>query len=48
MKQVWKKVLGATTCLALVAATLSVNSTCFLKIYQEKLPDELDQLRKFK
>lgn len=31
---------------AMVAAVVFVNSTCCYKIYQEKLPEELNELRK--
>lgn len=33
-------------CLALLVSTVVVNSTCYYKLYQEELPEELNILRK--
>lgn len=31
---------------AMMVSTVFVNATCSYKLYQEKLPDELERLRK--
>ena len=33
-------------CLAMLITTVCVNTTCMYKLYQEKLPEELNRLRK--
>lgn len=38
----WKEVF----CLAVMVATVCVNTTCNYKMYQEELPEELNRLKK--
>lgn len=46
MKKMISKLYRGIFCLAMLTATVCVNATCFHKLYQEKLPEELGKLRK--
>lgn len=46
MKNIISKIYRGIFCMAMIAATVTVNSTCFFKLYQEELPEELGKLRK--
>ncbi len=46
MKKMIIKVYRSLFCMAMLAATVCVNSTCMYKLYQEELPKELGKLRK--
>lgn len=46
MKKVISKLYRGMFCMAMLAATVFVNSTCAYKLYQEELPQELGKLRK--
>ncbi len=46
MKRIINKLSNGIFCMAMIAATVFVNSTCSYKLYQEKLPEELGKLRK--
>lgn len=46
MKNIISKVYRGIFCMAMIVATVTVNSTCFHKLYQEELPAELTKLRK--
>lgn len=47
MKKMLLRLSGVLASLALLATTLSVNSTCTIIMYQPKVPDAAKQLRKF-
>lgn len=51
LKQLIQKINGKSlsvlATLALVATTVAANSTCLWAIYQEELPDNYKELRKF-
>ncbi len=46
MKKTIGRIYKTVFCLAMFIATVSVNTTCAHKLYQEKLPEELNRLRK--
>lgn len=46
MEKLIVKLYRGIFCLAMFVATVCVNSTCLHKLYQEKLPEELEKLRK--
>lgn len=46
MKNIISKVYRGIFGMATIAAKVTVNSTCFHKLYQEELPEELGKLRK--
>lgn len=46
MKNVISKVYKGIFCLAMMMTAVTVNATCFHKLYQEELPEELGKLRK--
>lgn len=46
MKKVIHKIYRGIFCMAMIVSTVTVNSTCFHKLYQEELPEELGKLRK--
>ncbi len=46
MKRIITQLCKGIMCMSMVAATVFVNSTCFYKLYQEELPEELGKLRK--
>lgn len=46
MKRMISKIYKVIFCLAMFTATVCVNTTCARKLYQEKLPEELNRLRK--
>lgn len=46
MKKVINKIYRGIFCMAMLVATVAVNSTCLYKLYQEQLPEELGKLRK--
>lgn len=47
MKTMLLKYASMLAVLALFITTVSANSTCFVTVYQEKLPDSAKKLRKF-
>ena len=46
MKTILTKASKWVLCLAVLVSTAAVNSTCWYKLYQEELPEELDKLKK--
>lgn len=46
MKKILNYLCKISFCMASVVATVAVNTTCCNKLYQEKLSDELNGLRK--
>ncbi len=47
MKNLMKKSAGIIAGLAMFVTMFTVNATCWMKAYQEELPEELNDLRKF-
>ncbi len=48
MKKIMEKFGNLFAALALVAATLNVNSTCGYHVYQESVPESAKKLSKIK
>lgn len=48
MKKISSKLFKLLFNIVFMAATISVNTTCYRKYYQEELNDQLDGLRKYK
>lgn len=46
MKRIINRINSGIFCMAMLAATFFVNTTCAHKLYQEELPEELGKLRK--
>lgn len=46
MKRFLVKVSKGLLCMAMLVSTVMVNATCYYKLYQEELPEELNKLRK--
>ena len=46
MKRMLTKICKGAICMAMLVSTVVVNSTCYYKLYQEELPEELSKLRK--
>lgn len=46
MNKVIQVLCKGICCLAMAVSIVSVNATCSCKIYQGKLPEELNQLRR--
>ena len=47
MKNLMKKSAGIIAGVAMFVTMFTVNATCWMKAYQEVLPEELNDLRKF-
>lgn len=46
MKKMLIKATQGILSIAILVSTVVVNSTCYYKLYQEELPEELNKLRK--